>query len=107
MVFFTYHPVDGFDDWQSQLYNKTINMKSLGSKEGFGLQAPGVGAVRFFPDGTAVCDMDLKDFMFKGTTEDCIMWSGVKDRPGKETSPEGWLSLVTISLHWHVSSLRP
>jgi hypothetical protein len=89
MVSFTYHPADGFDIWQRQLYNKTINMKSLDSNEGFEFQAPSVGTVRFFPDGTAVYDMDFEDFTFKARTEDCIMWSGVKDRPGKETSPEG------------------
>jgi hypothetical protein len=38
--------------------------------------------------------------------ESVVKWSGEKDRPGSESSPEGWLSYLPIPLHWHVSSLR-
>lgn len=109
MVSFTYHPPDGVDFWQRQYYDKAISMRktpSANDKRAFVLDIPGVGYARFKGDGRVEYDLDFNCFRFCAKTESEIMWSGQKDASGSESSPEGWLSILPMPLHWHVSSLR-
>jgi hypothetical protein len=109
MVSFTYQPPTGNEFWQRQFYDRTISMRRTPKAEhnnAFELDVPGVGYVRFDGDGDVEYDLDFNDFRFCARVRSEVMWSGGQDEPGWESSPEGWLSILPLPLHWHVSSLR-
>lgn len=76
------------------------------NKHAFELAVPGVGALKSTGDGRVEYDLCFNDMRFRARVESEINWCGGKDGPGEESAPEGWLSILPIPLHWHVSSLQ-
>ena len=118
MVSFTYHPPElTFEPstgsanaiWQRQYWDKTIHMRRTPnsiSRHAFELDVPGCGYVRWKGDGRVEYDLCFNDFRFQASIVREQGWDGEGIGAMRESSPEGWLSILPIPLHWHVSSLR-
>lgn len=78
-------------------------MRAAG-KHAFDLDIPGIGYVRY-RGGSVEYDLDFNDSRFRAKIERAVAWDGGRDEK-RESSPEGWLSVLPIPLHWHVSSLE-
>lgn len=99
MVSFTYVPKDKpADYYQKEVFAAAMKQEPSTEDNGFRIDVPGVGHVRWFEDRTEY-DMQHTDFTFKAKTLSRTSWSKHTD------TPESLLVHLPLPLHWHVHSL--
>jgi hypothetical protein len=97
MLSFTYVSRDNIPKtYQREVWPDEMNM--LPTQNGFSVDIPGLGFVRWHPTHTEY-HLEHADFTFRATATSPIPWSR------RTNTPESWLVNLPLPLHWHVQSL--
>lgn len=100
MVSFTYVPNSGKGTYQKELWSDSLQMVADTKGNGFVLNIPNLGFVKWDGEGTNVeYDLQCGYFNLKATATNPTPWSE------STNTPEALLVHLPLPLHWHVQSL--
>lgn len=100
MVSFTYVPKNGSNIFQKEVWADSMQMASDTKGNGFILNVPDVGFIKWNPDSTVEYDLQHEAFTFKAMARRPTPWSR------STNTPEALLVHLPLPLHWHVQSLE-
>ena len=99
-VSFTYYPQSGQNIYQKEVWADSLQMASDTKANGFILNVPNLGFIKWNADSTVEYDLQHEAFSFKSVARDPTPWSKTAN------TPEALLVYLPLPLHWHVQSLE-